>query len=317
MRYMRKSFNDSELLCIVPAAGRGTRLGRLTDQQAKPSVAVAFEPVNGDVTRMIDIPLAAIRQLGGVALVTTHYRAESLAFVENYNHVHSVGDNGFVTPIDSIAHNRPLIESSSASVIGIVPADARISSDTLAGMCNYMVDRGLVAAMLATEHLDGHNVRPVNVHNIAISSSANPRRYLADLGLHVFDKRWLLNRIDECSDNEGIDIWQDVYQIDNPVAEIGLYVPHHDNGLVDMGTPARLQQTIYELNADQVDANGNILFPNAKLFSGSTGVIALPNSTGLASFHNAIIPENMTAIVLNDVLEAIPNGTSEMDPQSA
>lgn len=302
---MRKSLVDSELLCVVPAGGKGTRLGKLTEHQVKPSVPVAFDPASGEVTRMIDVPLEAIRQLGGTALVTTHYAAHSLEFVDNYDHAERVSDDGYITPIDSMVRNRRLFEVSRAVSVGIVPADARISMDSLAGLCDAMTNRGVAAAMLATNQLAGHNTRPVNAHGIVVARGAEPDRRLADLGVHVFNKEWLLGRIDECGGgvDGSIDVWRDIYQIDDPVTDVVLYVPHDDRGWVDMGTPAQLQETIYALNMGQVDTNGNVVFPGAQLLGGSTRTVALPASSGLSVFHNAIIPENVTALTNYDVLE--------------
>lgn len=300
---MVRSFEGSDILFAVPAAGRGTRLGKLTEHQAKPSIPVGFDPVSGEVQRMIDIPLGAIQQLGGMALVSTHYAARSLDFVSAYGYTKMVDSDGSMTPIDCVAQNRRLVEVSQASLVGIVPADARATVGVLAGLRDFIEGRCIGAAILATEHVKGHNVRPVDGHGVVLSGDVEPDRYLADLGVHMFDKAWLLGRIDACGVDANIDVWEDIYQIDNPVTNIGLFVPPDDRGWVDMGTPSRLQDTIYELNARQIDANGNLLFPSAQLLANSTRTIGLPSSTGLSSFRNVIIPENMTADTAADVLE--------------
>ena len=71
MKEDQARLNDYEWLSIVPAGGLGSRLRNLTVKQAKPSLPVAFD--ESGIVRMIDIPLRAVRELGGAAIVSRCY----------------------------------------------------------------------------------------------------------------------------------------------------------------------------------------------------------------------------------------------------
>jgi ADP-glucose pyrophosphorylase len=301
---MMKSFENSSFIGIVGVNGKGTRLGPLTAQQNKASLPVGFDSATGKVNRMVDVPLDAIHHIGGAALVTTHYAADTLSFVDTRDHAQRVPNHGYVSPIESIFQYRKVIEASGAVAIGIVPGDARISGDALAGLLEHREHMGVAAAMLATRHLAGNDVVPVNKQGVVTPIDGEFNEIIAHLGVHVFDREWLLKRMDEVGAGpmHNVDIWDSIYRINNPITDVALYVSPDDRGWVDMGTPSHLQETIYDSNRDQVDVHGNIAFPGAHLTTGSTQTIALPGSTGLSDFRGVIIPEGVSARTLDDVV---------------
>jgi len=295
----------TDALYIVPAAGKGTRLGRLTEKRAKPAVAVSFDPLTGDITRMIDIPLGAIQQAGGSAIVTTHFAVDTLAFVKTYDNVTVVDDGGYITPLDSASRNRAIIEKSNASIIGIVPADYDIRTETLLALQTALRATNAAAVIMGTRYVEGHlHVRPVDRHGFVMPVGAKPHGYIADLGVHVIDKEWFTKRLKYCETGlDSIDIWDDFYRIHNPLAPILIFVPEEDRPWIDMGRPHLLRDTMYRLNGAQADAYGNIRFPGATLMPRSSNTIALPGSAGLSVFNDAIIPEGAIARYHSEILQ--------------
>lgn len=156
-----EALRGADLLSLVPAGGKGERLGVLTAERAKPALATSFDN-EGNIQRMIDIPLEAIRHVGGAALVTTLFAAETLDFVNTYPFAVTKRELSIGSPVDSLITELELLKSSRASLIGIVPADACIEPETFEEMRCQLEKSGANALILATRHLDGHNVWSVD-----------------------------------------------------------------------------------------------------------------------------------------------------------
>lgn len=289
----KETLMTADFLSLVPAGGMGTRLGVLTAERAKPALAIGFD-TDGNVQRMIDVPLAAIRGIGGAALVTTRFAAETLDFVDDYPHAQTMHEYGAGSPIDSLVSVLPLVEASSASMFGVIPGDAYVSADILSDMRCALEASDTDATILATRHLEGHNVRYVDRRGIMTTSEHSADR-LADLGVHMMRRAWLLGQLQRLAD-EGRkgDVW-DIYGVDAPTANVLLHVPETDPVAVDMGTGALFHGFVSRINAAHADRSGNIVFPGAKIDSRSTDTIALPQSTARVPFARAVVPEGAAA----------------------
>lgn len=286
------SLAGAEFLSLVPAGGLGSRLGCLTAEQAKPSLAVSFD-TNGEVIRMIDIPLAAIRSIGGAALVSTLYAPQSLAFVNRYPGVRTFQETQPGTPIDTLIANIELLRGSDAAIIGIVPGDALIEAGMLEDMRTALEESGANAAILSTRKLEGHNVRTVNSRSIVTRHEASTDT-VADLGVHLMRKDWLLDRLGpyvDAGEAPSVDIWNDIYTINDPSANILMFVPEDDPEYIDMGTPDNFHKAVTHLNRASADRSGNILFPGARISGLSSHTIALPGGRSDCTLNYVIIPE--------------------------
>ena len=305
MRETQARLNKYEWLSIVPAGGFGTRLGKLTEARAKPSLAVAFDET-GEVTRMIDIPLRAIRDLGGAAIVSRCFAPETLEFVKGYDNVELVTSCPSDSPIDTLLQHLPLLEASSAQHIGLIAADANIASHTLEEMRVILDTMDVDAVLLATRHLHGHNIRTVNRDGLMCAPEDGQRR-IGDMGVHMFRREWLLGRLRAClSDdpNAPREVWGDIYDVSDIKGRVYLHVPDDDLKHIDMGTPAAYRHVVEQLNASRADGNGNIVFPGARIHPESRGCIALPGSLATQALSRAILPENGTVRTPDDYLDA-------------
>lgn len=292
MLQLKESLLSAKLLCLVPAGGLGSRLWPLTEDRTKPAVAISFND-NGEITRMVDIPLKAIWQAGGSALVSTLYQPESLAFVNNYEYAQTLKESRPSSPSDTLLEHRAILEKSKASTVGIIPGDTWIDEATLGGMWAAMDMAKADAAMLSTCHLGIHNRHPIDSRGI-ITAKGKGKGMLADLGVHLFRKDWLLSRLAVCAEvgqQRLLNIFDDIYNINNPAGKVLMYVPPNDQGWVDMGTPAAFHNAIFLLNQRHADRNGNIVFPGASIKLTSTKTIALPNSKAGLPLNAAIVPE--------------------------
>jgi hypothetical protein len=304
MKEDQARLNDYEWLSIVPAGGLGSRLQSLTEKRAKPSLAVSFDE-NG-ILRMIDIPLRAVRELGGAAIVSRCYARETLDFVKQYDHVVTVTTCMEDSPIDTLLVHLPMIENSTAEHVGLIPGDTNISSRTLAEMRTMLDLLEVDAVLLATRYLPGHNIRSVDEAGM-LCTPADEADRIGDLGIHMFRRDWLLGRLHECmrhDPDQPREVWGDIYDVENPKGRVYLYVPEDDLVDVDMGTPASFRRMIAELNAHHRDANGNIVFPGARIHPESIGCIALPGSMANEPLHQAIIPEGVAVASSDDYLTA-------------
>jgi len=281
----------TDLLCVVPAGGEGTRLGPLTKEYAKPALAVGFDD-EGNIKRMIDIPLEAIRLIGGAAIVTTRYAAETLEFVDLYPYAQTRKETDSGSPIDSLIGELEVLESSQATVVGIVPGDARVTAEMLESMNNSLNSSMATAAILATRFLKGHNVRPIDKRGM-MTRSADASDYVADLGVHIMRKEWLVDELKRRV-SKGLrgDVW-DLYCVEDPVTDVLLHIPEQDPIVIDMGTGAALHSLLLNLNSSHIDGHGNVLFPGADATSNTYDTIALPASTIKIPLSRAIVPENI------------------------
>jgi len=298
------ALKDYDWLCIVPAGGLGSRLGKLTEKQAKPSLAVAFDET-GTVTRMIDIPLRAVKKTGGGALVSRCFAAESLDFVHDYDHVRTVSSCIDDSPIDTLLYHLRELEASRADHIGIVPADTNITAATLERMRIILDISGADAVLLSTRHLEGHNVRSMNKDG-TLHTPNEDMEQVGDLGVHIFRREWLLERLRRCREEDPLkprEVWHDIYDVHNPKGRIYLYIPEHDLIDVDMGTPAAFQKMVTEFNAHLQDSNGNIVFPGASIHPDSANCIALPGSISTVGLKGVIVPENTVVAAHHDCLQ--------------
>ncbi len=292
-----EALRGADLLSLVPAGGKGERLGVLTAKRAKPALATSFDN-EGNIQRMIDIPLGAIRHVGGAALVTTLFASETLDFVNTYPFAITKRELTIGSPIDSLIAELELLKSSRASIVGIVPADACIEPEIFEEMQCQLERSSANALILASHHLDGHNVWSVDRHGM-MTDSSHQADVVADLGIHLFKKDWLLERLTDCMNElevSSIDIWKHLYCIDQPAAGLLLYVPKRDPVAVDMGTGSTFYKIVYRLNQKHADSSENIIFPSAALMHGSVNTIALPGSSAAIPLQRAIIPEECTAI---------------------
>lgn len=301
-----EGIQEADFLCLVPAGGLGSRLNPLTSDRAKPSIAISYDD-DGSITRMIDIPLSAIREAGGVALVSTLYAPESLDFVNEYEYAQTTHEAKPQTPIDTLIDYLPLLEQSSAAAIAIVPGDAWVSAPLLQDMQKALENHQTDAVILGTNNLDGHNVRSVDAKGI-ITSPDKQERMVADLGVHFFDKTWLLERLKGLAMRRqagSVDIWDDLYTIDNPSGEILIHIAQDSPEWIDMGTPMAFYRSVLGLNRSHTDKNNNVVFPGARVHPTSSGMIALPRSSGVhIPMQRAIIPEGKTMTVSKDALVA-------------
>lgn len=305
MKEAQARLNDYEWLSIVPAGGLGTRLGKLTEIRAKPSLAVAFDEA-GHVTRMIDIPLQAIKATGGAAIVSRCFSPGSLDFISAYDHVETVTSCLDDSPIDTLLRNLPFIEDSTAEHVGLIPADANISSQTLNEMRIVLDTSGADAVLLASRHLEGHNARQVNRQGFMCVPSEGVKT-LGDMGVHIFRRDWLLERLYACladDPEQPREVWNDIYDVSRPRGRVYLYVPDMDLMHIDMGTPSAFRQAVEAFNQALRDANGNVVFPGARLHPDSAGCIALPGSFAAVPLTGAIIPEHTTVNSADDYLRA-------------
>jgi hypothetical protein len=301
---LSSTLKDYDWICIVPAGGLGSRLGKLTEKRAKPSLAVAFDET-GAVTRMIDIPLRAVKAAGGGALVSRCFASETLDFVHDYDHVRTVSSCADDSPIDTLLYHYREIEDSRAEHIGILPADTNITAATLERMRIILDISGADAVLLSTRHLEGHNVRSMNKDGTLHAPNTDMEQ-VGDLGVHLFKREWLLDRLRRCREedpNKPREVWHDIYDVQNPKGRIYLYIPEHDLIDVDMGTPAAFKKMVTEFNARHQDKNGNIVFPGASIHTDSTGCIALPGSVSAATLTGVILPENTIVTAHDDCLK--------------
>jgi hypothetical protein len=304
MKENQVRLNDYEWLSIVPAGGLGSRLRNLTEKRAKPALAIAFE--GQEILRMIDVPLRAVQALNGAAIVSRCFARETLDFVKQYEHVVTVTTCMEDSPIDTLLVHLPLIENSTAEHIGLIPGDTNISADTLREMRALLDAEPVDAVLLATRYLPGHNIRSVDGAGM-LCATRNEVERIGDLGVHMFRRRWLLERLHDClrrNPDEPREVWNDIYDVEEPKGRVLLYVPEEDLIDVDMGIPTSFQKTVREFNAGHQDANGNIVFPGASLHPDSVGCIALPNSISTTPLKQAIIPEGVTVAVSEDYLIA-------------
>lgn len=188
-----EALQSAEFLSLVPAGGMGTRLGALTQDRAKPALAIGFDR-SGNIRRMIDIPLEAIQQIGGAALVTTLFAAETLDFVNQYPYAKTRREYQTGSPIDSLLAELDLLEATKASIIGIIPGDAYIDSKMLKTMRDALEHSYANAAILATRHLGHHHVRPIDKNDM-MTTEEHQVGVLADLGVHLIKKNWLISRL--------------------------------------------------------------------------------------------------------------------------
>ncbi|HEY5695409.1 MAG TPA: hypothetical protein VIQ80_01090 [Candidatus Saccharimonadales bacterium] len=288
-------------LSLVPAGGLGSRLGQLTRAQAKPSLPVAFDG-NGEIIRMIDIPLRAIRAAGGGALVSLCYAAESLDFIHQYDHVDTVKSQISDSPIDTLLSCLPLLEASNAEHIGLIPADTDITPATIQEMRILLDVTGADAVLLATRQFEGHNIRSVDQAGMLCADSRAYDR-IGDMGIHMFKRSWLLERLYACLAADPLcprEVWNDIYRVSNPAGRIYLYVPEHDLLDVDMGTPELFRKTILKYNYHHRDKNGNVIFPGACLDPASKYSVALPGSYATIPLTHAVVPEGGVVLSPDD-----------------
>lgn len=127
---------------------------------------------------------------------------------------------------------------------------------------------------------------------------------MADLGVHLIRKEWLLEQLRQRIDQDWRgDIW-DVYEVDRPIADVLMYVPDHDPIAIDMGTGWAFHAVVSRLNARFADKNGNIAFPGAKIRRRSTETIALPASHTRIPLSKVTVPEGMVVHSMCQALQA-------------
>lgn len=297
---IKPALTDAEFLSLVPAGGMGTRLGVLTAARAKPALAIGFSH-EGYIERMIDVPLRAIRQLGGAALVSTKFAADTLNFVDEYSYAQTRREAEIGSPIDTLVNELPLLEASKSPVVGIIPGDAYITPEMLEGMHTVFTRSAADAMILATRHLEGHNVRSVDGNNLMTTPDKAADR-VADLGVHLLKREWLLEQLKQLTE-QGVrsDVWG-LYGVDRPKANVLLHVPKHDTVAIDMGTGEAFHSIVSQHNARHADRHGNIVFPGAKLGAYSTETVALPSSTTSIPLKRVTVPEGTTVHSMDQVL---------------
>jgi hypothetical protein len=303
MNKTQARLNEYEWLSIVPAGGLGTRLKKLTEKRAKPSLPVTFD-THGNIVRMIDVPLRAIEKAGGAALVSRCFARETLDFVESYGHVVTVTSCHDDSPIDTLISHLPLIDNSTAEHVGLIPGDTNITSETLQEMRRMLDETGADAVLLATRYLPGHNIRSINENGMLCRDGEGVER-IGDLGVHIFRREWLKERLHEClrrGTDDSKEVWNDIYDVTSPKGRIYLHVPRQDLIDVDMGTPDLLHRTLLRFNSAYQDALGNIVFPGASLHPASRECVAFPGSRSAEPLQRAIIPEDQTVETFEDYL---------------
>ena len=283
---------DSDFLFVVPAGGIGSRMGVLTENQAKPSLPVSFDP-SGEITRMIDIPLQAVRGVGGRAVVSAFYRADSLRFVNGREGVTLQNVTGCQPFGSDMKLARDAVGEKSPALIGFVPADAHIQTSDLELMIVTLMNSRANAVQLATRNTFGHQTHNVDRNNAMVSQD-RAHDTLGSLGVHLFRTDWLLDRMNILGEAtlETAEVW-DFYGREEPEDGLLMCVPVVDTGWIDMGTPSRYAKVVYDRNAEHTDASENIVFPGARLRGDEHSVIALPNAMSGDAFRSAILPEGM------------------------
>lgn len=289
----REPLEQADLFCVVPSGGLGSRLGPLTTDRAKPSIALRFDN-DGHIERMIDVPLRAIKAVGGVALVSTFFAAESLDFVKEYDHVSTVHETRPGGPVNTLLDSMEVLERSPSSFVGVIAGDTWIEEGVLTDMQTTLDTTGCDAIILSTQNKEGHNVRPITRTGLMCSSEQGVDT-IADLGVHMLRKDWLLSRLsllDETQRAQPLDIWNDIYHVSKPIGDILMHTPSFKFNWVDMGTIPALYRVIYDLNVRNTDKQSNIVFPGGKINSASSQTVALPNGISELILNRAIIPED-------------------------
>ncbi len=206
-------------LAIILAGGRGTRLGRLTDERAKPAV-----PFGGKF-RFIDFPLSncvnsGIRRIG----VCTQYKAQSLIrhvqrawsfldgrfqeFVELLPAQQNVGEAWYKGTADAIYQNIGLLRYHGPEFILVLAGDHIYKMDYNHLLHDHVMraaDMTIACMEVPLADASGFGVMAVDESMRIVSFEEKPERpapmpgrpgiALASMGIYVFDAAFLYEQL--------------------------------------------------------------------------------------------------------------------------
>ena len=285
------------LKCIffIPAAGKGTRLSPLTDNYCKPSIPIKVNSA-GKITRMIEIPLHISQVLGSMAIVTASYKKEKLEFIRRRKNIIfiTLKDPDFNTALTKCEN---IIKASGAQILCYLPADTLVPVSVVKDMINS-IDDTMLAVLLCTREQRDHNLRKRNKRGF-LSRENFEVELCGDLGVYVININRFYKEKVKSSNFDIVKCWE----MGKAESLVKIHIPSPDIPYVDIGTPLTLWEVIRKLNKENIDKNGNILFPGAYIHESSKNVIALPNSNSLnIPLSNCIIPEERVVTSAKEVL---------------
>ncbi len=203
------------VLALVLAGGRGTRLGALTDRRAKPAVSIAGQH------RIIDFTLSNCRNSGISEVgVLTQYKACSLAphlqawrsSVSDGEAIHTLAAHGadsYAGTADAVYQNRDVIRSLAPTHVLVLAADHVYKMDYAAMLADHLrhgarLTVGCVEVPLpeasafgiieidSEQRLRGFVEKPPFPRPIP----GKPDRALASMGIYLFDTELLLEQLE-------------------------------------------------------------------------------------------------------------------------
>lgn len=284
---------SSKTIFFIPAAGFGARMLPLTLYQAKPSLPLLFNDSHY-IYRLIDHALNVCHELNATSFVTTYYKKASLSFLKKRNIEILTYDK---PDIDySLYRILPLLKKTEADILCYLPADSIVPVKIIKDLI-HMIDNHTYAALLSTRYLKGHNTRLRSKEGFL---TKNAGEICGDLGIYAIRLKWFLEESERTGSVDILHGWEKS-QFMNCVK---LYIPENDPvHNVDLGTPGAYYEAVMKLNTKNIDANGNLIFPGAKINEKSRNIIALPDSDSRRTvLERCITPEGQLISHTNQVL---------------
>lgn len=288
-----------KIVFFIPAAGSGTRMLPLTMHQAKPSLPLYFDDCPS-IYRLIDLAFTICQELNARAYVTTYYERASLSFLNKRNAEILAYDK---PDIDYCLYKSlPLLKKSQADILCYLPADSIVPAEVVKNLV-HMVDNNTYAALLSTGYLKGHNTRLRSKEGFLTTDNGEA---CGDLGIYAINLKWFWEESERTGSIDILRGWEKSRFMDR----VKLYIPENDPvHNVDLGTPGAYYEAVTKLNAKNIDANGNLVFPNAMINEKSRNIIALPDSDSRGTvLEHCIIPEGQVVNRADQVLSVENKG---------
>jgi len=282
---------------LIPAGGIGSRVYPLTKEYPKPYLPIYITEDN-KIIRLIDLPLNFCKKNNIPVYIALDYKKEKLKYLEDYENVKIIYTN-YKELSQAVLALLKEANLDNLKYYSVYAADFLIPVDIIKNMINSIDDNTETVALCTKSN---------NYSKVKIKSNNGKLDY--NEGENVVDLTFHIGRVDRgirCFGNiinRNINnIWEYLYPKNNEKdwnkAKLLITSVNH----IDVGLPNSYYEAVLKLNEKNIDNNGNIVFPGARINCNSKNIIALPNSdSSNIILENCIVPEGAIIDKYDDVL---------------
>lgn len=189
-----------KVLTFIPAGGLGTRLAPLTNWQPKPLI-LANNNYQGKSARILDYVLLAAEKISDYIVVSHWFLGHQIHqyLKDHYPSCISLQDNRLINIGGSLLYHRRVIEELPIDIVLVAPGDHFLSESVFERGLVVLKETQCDVAIIATSHLDGHEVYKIDRQGRFIGTSSesvsSQSELVGSLGIYFMRKKWILDRL--------------------------------------------------------------------------------------------------------------------------